>query len=76
VAVSGTFLLTALGGPVDYSIHSPTAKVTVSPSAGSLSASGSWVSVTVTAKSLVSLDTHLTVDPGGLVITVVLTIKA
>jgi DNA-directed RNA polymerase specialized sigma24 family protein len=76
VAVSGTFLLTALGGPVDYSIHSANTKVTVLPAAGRLPSSGSFVSVTVTAKSLVSLDTRLTVDPGGLIITVVLTIKA
>jgi len=76
VAVSGTFLLTAEGGPVDFSIHSASAKVTVSPAVGSLPSSGSFVSVTVTAKSLVSLDTRLTVDPGGLIITVVLTIKA
>jgi DNA-directed RNA polymerase specialized sigma24 family protein len=76
-AASGTFLLTADGGPVDdFTIHSPRAKVTVSPSAGSLPSAGSWVSVTVTVKSLVSLDTRLTVDPGGLVITVVLTVKA
>jgi hypothetical protein len=76
VAVSGTFLLRALGGPVSFSIDSASAKVTVSPAAGSLPAAGSFVSVTVTAKSTVALDTHLTVDPGGLVITVVLTIKA
>jgi hypothetical protein len=76
VATTGTFLLTAEGGPVKFTIHSPTAKVTVSPSTGSLASSGSFVSITVTAKSLVSLDTRLTVDPGGLVITVVLTIKA
>jgi hypothetical protein len=76
VATSGTFLLTAEGGPVKFTVHSPTAKVTVSPSTGSLASSGSFVSVTVRAKSLVSLTTHLTVDPGGLVITVVLTIKA
>jgi hypothetical protein len=75
-AASGTFLLTAEGGPVDFSIHSPTAKITVSPAAGALPSAGSFVSVTVTVKSLVSLDTRLTVDPGGLIITVVLTIKA
>jgi len=75
-AASGTFLLTAEGGPVKFTIHSPTAKVTVSPSTGSLPSSGSFVSITVTVKSLISLDTHLTVDPGGLVITIVLTIKA
>jgi hypothetical protein len=51
------------------------AKVTVSPSAGSL-AGGGLVAVTVTVKSLTSLVTHLTVNPGGLVITVQLTIKA
>ena len=75
-AATGTFILTAQGGPVnDFVIHVP-AKVSASPSAGSLPSAGSWVTVTVTVTSAVSLNTHLTVDPGGLIITVVLTIKA
>jgi Sigma-70 region 2 len=78
-AANGTFLLGAEGGPVSHFVikvpAGVAAKVTVSPSAGSLAGVG-LVAVTVTVKSLTSLVTHLTVDPGGLVITVQLTIKA
>jgi RNA polymerase sigma factor (sigma-70 family) len=74
---TGTFTLTATGGPVsDYSITvGPTlaGRVTVSPSSGSL-ASGASVRITVTSTSLVALDGHLTVNPGGETITVVLSI--
>jgi hypothetical protein len=75
-AASGTFLLTAVGGPVNFVIHSPNSKVTVSPSSGSLGAAGSWITVTVTVRSLVSLDVHLTVTPGNLILNVVVSIKA
>ena len=75
-AVSGTFLITAVGGPADFSISSASAKVTASPKSGSLGSAGSWETVTVTAKSLVALRTTLTVSPGHLVVTVVLSIKA
>jgi hypothetical protein len=79
-AVTGTFILTAVGGPVsDWAIKVPAAvatKVGVSPSTGSLTSAGAWVTVTVTVKSTVSFSTRLTVDPGGLIITVVLTVKA
>jgi hypothetical protein len=75
-AVSGTFLLTAVGGPVNFTIHSSSAKVTVSPASGSLSAGGSWVTVTVTVQSTVAVNAHLTVDPGNLIVTVLLSIKA
>ena len=78
-AVSGTFVLTAAGGPVsNYVITVPAGvagEVTVAPASGSLKA-GASVSVTVTVKSLVALDTKVTANPGGLVITVVLSIKA
>jgi hypothetical protein len=75
-AVSGTFLLTAVGGPVNFAIHSSNAKVTASPVSGLLGSGGSWVTVTVTVKSLVSFSAHLTVDPGNLIVTVVFSIKA
>ena len=75
-AVSGTFLVTAVGGPVDFSISSASAKVTVSPKSGSLGSAGSRETVTVTAKSRVALRTTLTVNPGNLAVTVVLSIKA
>ena len=68
--------MTAVGGPVDFLIHSPNAKVTVSPPSGSLGSAGSWVTVTVTVRSLVAVSAHIIVDPGNVVITVVFTIKA
>ena len=74
---TGTFTLTATGGPVsDYSIavgSTLAGRVTVSPSSGSL-ASGASVRITVTSTSLVALDGHLTVNPGGQTITVLLSI--
>jgi len=73
---SGTFILTAVGGPVKFVLHSSSAKVTVSPASGSLGFGGSWVTVTVTVRSLVALNAQITVDPGNLVVTVVFSIKA
>ncbi|SRR6266851_855158 len=74
---TGTFTLTAKGGPVsDYSVTVGPAlagRLTVSPSAGSL-ASGASVTITVTSPSLVTLDGKLTVNPGGQTITVVLSV--
>ncbi len=74
---TGTFTLTAKGGPVSgYSITAGSAlagHLTVSPSSGSL-ASGASVTITVTSTSLVALDGQLTVNPGGQRITVVLSI--
>jgi len=75
-AAIGTFTLTAMGGPVStYAISSASSKVTVSPAYGTLRAAGARVVITVTVNSLVALDTKLTVQPGGLVITVVFSIK-
>jgi hypothetical protein len=74
----GKFTLTAKGGPVrGYSITAGSAlagRISVSPASGSLAA-GASVTITVTSKSLVALDGKLTVNPGGLTITVVLTIS-
>jgi hypothetical protein len=79
-AASGTFTLTAVGGPISYyAIGMPSSmvgKVSVSPSAGTLAQAGDKVVVTVTVKSLVALGTRLTVEPSGQVITVVFSIKA
>jgi RNA polymerase sigma factor (sigma-70 family) len=74
---SGTFTLTAVGGPVTFSITdsttnpSPPGDLSISPATGSLAA-GKSVTVTVTVVSATNLpyDTGLTVDPGGLAITV------
>jgi DNA-directed RNA polymerase specialized sigma24 family protein len=79
-AARGTFTLTAVGGPVSlYAIGIPSSmigKVSVSPSAGTLGHASDKVVVTVTVKSLVALNTRLTVEPSGQVITVVFSIKA
>jgi hypothetical protein len=78
-AASGTFDLFAVGGPVHWTITVPAGvvtKVSVSPSAGYLRTAGSWVVVTVTVDSPVSLTTRLVANPGGSVVTIVLTVKA
>ena len=75
---TGTFTLTASGGPVSaYSItagSSLVGHISVAPSSGSLAA-GASVTVTVTSTSLVALNGQLTVNPGGHAITVVLSIS-
>jgi Sigma-70 region 2 len=74
-AASGTFRVSAVGGPVNFLVTSANAKVTVSPAYGSLGSAGSGITVTVTVHSLVSFSAHLTVAPGNLVVTVKFTIK-
>jgi RNA polymerase sigma factor (sigma-70 family) len=72
--LGGTLTLTASGGPVAWSVSEPSSligKLTVSPSAGTLSA-GSSATVTITVSGLASVDSQLTVSPGGHVVTVVL----
>jgi RNA polymerase sigma factor (sigma-70 family) len=75
---TGTFTITASGGPVsDYSITVGSAvagKITVSPATGSL-ASGASVTITVSSASLVALDGSLTINPGGRSVTVVLAVS-
>jgi RNA polymerase sigma factor (sigma-70 family) len=71
---TGTFTITAEGGPISgYSI-SAASDLTVSPASGSL-ASGASVTITVSTKSLISLDQQLTINPGGHTVTVVLNIS-
>jgi hypothetical protein len=75
-AGTGSFTLTAQGGPVSYSIMPGAGllgNVSASPSSGSLAA-GQSVTISVTSSSLVSLDGTLTVNPGGIAITVLLTL--
>ena len=77
-AVSGTFLLTAVGGPVsEYTITVPATagKITAAPARGSLPASG-YVTITVTVTSKVALSTAITVQPGNLTVRVTFKIKA
>lgn len=76
-AASGTFVLTALNGPVSrYTVTVPKAmadKVTVSPASGSLTADG-WVTVTVTVTSKVAINTKVTVNPGSIAVAVLLSV--
>ena len=76
-SATGTFTLTAHGGPVSgYSVtvgSTLAGHLTVSPSSGSL-ASGASVTITVTSTSLVALDGRLTVNPGSQTITVLVSI--
>ncbi|MGH3269330.1 MAG: sigma-70 family RNA polymerase sigma factor [Trebonia sp.] len=70
--LGGTCTLTAVGGPVSWSISEPSSlpgELVVSPASGTL-ADGQSTRVTITVNGLVSLDTQLTVSPGGLQITV------
>ncbi len=72
---TGTFTLTAKGGPVsNYSITGGAGQLTVSPSSGSI-ASGDSVTITVKPTSLIALNTQLTINPGGQVVTVLVTIS-
>jgi hypothetical protein len=76
-AVSGSFVLTAVNGPVPhYSVQvaGSAGKVSVSPAGGSLPVNG-IVTVTVTVTSKVALTTHVTVTPNGASVTVVYTPK-
>ena len=71
---SGFFVLTAENGPVgEYTIKVAAAaagKVRLSTSSGSVPANGS-VQVSVTVTSAAALTTHVTVQPGDLIVTVV-----
>jgi RNA polymerase sigma factor (sigma-70 family) len=72
--LGGTLTLSASGGPVSWSISEPASllgKLTVNPSLGTLSAGGT-VTVTMTVVGLTSLDTQLTVQPGGQPVTLLL----
>ena len=75
--VSGSFVLTAAGGPVpSYAVGVATlaSKVKVTPAGGSLRVNGS-VKVTVTVTSKVALSTYVIVEPGNLTVTVVYKLK-
>jgi RNA polymerase sigma factor (sigma-70 family) len=72
---TGTFTLTAQGGPVsNYSVSGGGSQLTISPSSGSIGAGGS-VTITVTATSLIAIDTTLTINPGGQTVTVLVTLS-
>jgi RNA polymerase sigma factor (sigma-70 family) len=72
--LGGSLTLTASGGPVAWSVSEPATllgDVTVSPSSGTLDA-GDSVTLTITVTGLLSLDSQLTVEPGGQLVTIVL----
>jgi hypothetical protein len=70
---SGTFTLTAVGGPVSYSVTEPGGDyLIVSPASGDLTAGESvTISVEVNPNNPPpTFETGLTVDPGGISVTV------
>jgi RNA polymerase sigma factor (sigma-70 family) len=72
--LGSTITLTAENGPVSWSISEPASllgELNVSPSSGTLAA-GQSVTVTISVSGLASLDTTLTVNPGGQAVTVLL----
>jgi hypothetical protein len=72
VGGSGSFTLTANGGPVTWSISAPPqllADVSLSQSSGTLQA-GQSVTITVTVAGLAAIDEPLTISPSGQTVTV------
>jgi RNA polymerase sigma factor (sigma-70 family) len=72
--LGGSFTLTAEGGPVSWSIATPTSllgSVSVSPSSGTLAA-GATATVSISVSGLATLDATLTVSPGGQPVTLLL----
>ena len=77
VGSSATLTLTASNGPVNWSITESQGLIgglTVSPSSGTLQA-GSSTTVTVTASDLLTVGGQLTVQPGGITVSVVLSLN-
>jgi RNA polymerase sigma factor (sigma-70 family) len=72
--LGGSITISAAGGPVNWSVSesgSLVGKLTIAPSSGTL-ASGQSTSVSVSASGLASLDSQITVNPGGHPVTVLL----
>jgi RNA polymerase sigma factor (sigma-70 family) len=72
--LGGSLTVTASGGPVTWSITEPSSligKLTVSPSSGTLAA-GQSATVALSVSGLASVDSQLTVNPGGIGVTVVI----
>jgi RNA polymerase sigma factor (sigma-70 family) len=69
---SGSFTITASGGPVDFSVSNPApGNLAVAPSAGSLApGEQATVSVSVQSGSGLAFDTPLAIDPGGVAVDV------
>jgi RNA polymerase sigma factor (sigma-70 family) len=74
LSAGGTITLTAENGPVSWSIAEPSSllgELNVAPASGTLAA-GQSTQVTISVSGLASLDTKLTVSPGGEQVTVLL----
>jgi hypothetical protein len=74
---SGSFVLTAVNGPVSHytvRVAAMPGRVKIVPAGGSLLA-GEHIAVIVTVTSNVGLTTHIVVQPGSLTITVVYKVK-
>ncbi|MGH3254079.1 MAG: sigma-70 family RNA polymerase sigma factor [Streptosporangiaceae bacterium] len=77
VGSSATLTLTASNGPVNWSITESQGLIgglTVAPSSGTL-ASGSSTTVTVSASDLLTVGGQLTMQPGGITVSVVLSLN-
>jgi len=73
VGAGASLSLTASNGPVNWSISPSSALaggLTISPSSGTL-ASGHTTTITVAPSGLLTVGGTLTVDPGGITVTVV-----
>jgi RNA polymerase sigma factor (sigma-70 family) len=66
---TGMFTITAVGGPVSYSVSVPSGDGTVSPLTGTLDAGQDQI-ITVTGSSTASLEYIVTVNPGGYQVTI------
>jgi RNA polymerase sigma factor (sigma-70 family) len=72
--LGGSITITAAGGPVNWSVGEDASllgKLTLSPSSGTLQA-GQHATITITVNGLASLDTVVTINPGGHAVTVLL----
>jgi RNA polymerase sigma factor (sigma-70 family) len=70
--LGGSLTVTASGGPVTWSITESSSligRLTVSPSSGTLAA-GQSATVALSVSGLASLDSQLTVNPGGIAVTI------
>jgi hypothetical protein len=65
----GTFTLTAVGGPVTYSVSVPSTDGTVSPQTGTLNADQQQI-ISVTASQTADLEYMVTVNPGDYQVTI------
>ena len=66
---TATFTLTAVGGPVTYSISPPSSDVTLTPATGTIKAGQQQV-ITVTADSAAGYYYTATISPGSITVTI------